>query len=153
LAARTNRFDVAKLLLEKGAEVDSRDSKNWTPLHIAAQQGSRDVVQLLIERGAAVNAQMTQGWTPLHSAASKGHETVLGLLVFAGGDTRITDDHGQSPESIALNLGRRWQCAPNYFLAMPRDYPGPINICVEGGKVIWSGDIPDGFTIVPNPRM
>lgn len=52
----------------------ARDSVGHTPLHWAAQYGSRATIQTLLDAGANVNAW---GWyeeTPLHSAAHWGRK-------------------------------------------------------------------------------
>ena len=51
-AAKENRSDIARALIDRGAEVDARAEYGWTPLHAAAYKNSLDVARLLIERGA-----------------------------------------------------------------------------------------------------
>ncbi|XP_023234600.1 protein phosphatase 1 regulatory subunit 16A-like isoform X1 [Centruroides vittatus] len=51
--------DMMKLLLEFGANVNTKDSEQWTPLHAAATCGHLHLVKYLISKGAdllAVNA-------------------------------------------------------------------------------------------------
>jgi ankyrin repeat protein len=43
---------VVKLLLEKGAELETEDRHGWTPLSYAARNGHEAVVKLLLEKGA-----------------------------------------------------------------------------------------------------
>jgi ankyrin repeat protein len=44
---------VVKLLLEKRADVESKDTRNgWTPLSWAALKGHGAVVKLILEKGA-----------------------------------------------------------------------------------------------------
>jgi ankyrin repeat protein len=43
--------DVIKLLIEKGANVSTKDKKGRTALHIAAQSGNMEVVEMLLEMG------------------------------------------------------------------------------------------------------
>jgi ankyrin repeat protein len=43
---------VVKLLLEKGAELETRDRHSQTPLSQAAEKGHKAVMKLLREKGA-----------------------------------------------------------------------------------------------------
>ena len=52
---RDGHVDVAKVLIQNGADVSSKKT-NWTALHIAAEKGHVDVAKVLIENGADVNA-------------------------------------------------------------------------------------------------
>ncbi|XP_034038912.1 protein fem-1 homolog A [Thalassophryne amazonica] len=47
---------VVALLVECGADVESRDCENNTPLHIAASNDSADIMMLLLEAGAHFDA-------------------------------------------------------------------------------------------------
>jgi len=56
MASQEGHIDCVQLLLESGAEVDTRNDKGATPLHLAARNGHIEVVQFLIEHHADVNA-------------------------------------------------------------------------------------------------
>ncbi|KAB8079278.1 ankyrin repeat-containing domain protein [Aspergillus leporis] len=76
---------VVALLLQRGVNVNVRNSRGQTPLHIAAQNGQLDVVRLLLaSQQIDVNARDQQGSTPLHLASEKGHVEVVQLLVAHG---------------------------------------------------------------------
>ena len=51
-AAEMGHEAVVKLLLEKGADVESKDDVGQTPLSWAARGGHKAVVKLLLEKGA-----------------------------------------------------------------------------------------------------
>lgn len=51
-AAALGQRDVAELLITKGAAVNARDNKRWTPLGWADIKGRNDVVNLLDKHGA-----------------------------------------------------------------------------------------------------
>lgn len=62
LACSSGYFELARVLLAMGANVDDRGSKgDLTPLMDAASQGHVEIVKLLINHGADVNAQSACG--------------------------------------------------------------------------------------------
>lgn len=79
-AAVSRDTGVAFLLIEHGAEVNSRQQGGWTPLHAAAHNGDVGLVSALVSAGAEVDAVDDQGLTPADLAREKGHDDVLALL-------------------------------------------------------------------------
>ena len=59
-------LEVARMLIERGADVSARDNVRQTPLHLASQEGQYEVSHMLIKRGASLSAQDKDGQTPLH---------------------------------------------------------------------------------------
>ena len=69
VAAKRDRLEVARALLDHGADVDFLDigGSRATPLHTAVKWGaSPELIELLLERGAYVNAKDATGMTPLN---------------------------------------------------------------------------------------
>jgi hypothetical protein len=60
-----------KVLVEKGATLNVKNAKGWTPLHFAAKKGDPDFILMLIDWGADVNIQNLQGRLPSDLASSK----------------------------------------------------------------------------------
>jgi ankyrin repeat protein len=86
--------DAARLLLDRGADVDAH-GRGWmtgTPLNSAAAGGHADVARLLLDAGADPNARQASGWTPLHSAAHNGDLELVELLLAGGADPAATND-------------------------------------------------------------
>ena len=80
-AAQYGHLEVVKLLVEKDAEIETKDSKyGQTPLSWAAENGHLEVVKLLVEKDAEIENTDTDGRTPLSWAAAKGHLEVVKLL-------------------------------------------------------------------------
>ena len=77
-----------KLLLEKGAELDSKDTiYGRTPLSWTAKTGREAVVKLLLEKGAEVDFKDIGDQTPLSWAAvKKGAELEPKEQVQGGGE-------------------------------------------------------------------
>jgi ankyrin repeat protein len=58
LAALRNQHEAARLLIERGADLDAREfPDNAAPLHFAAMYGDLDMVRLLVEAGADVDGR------------------------------------------------------------------------------------------------
>lgn len=68
-------------LLANGAEVDSRDGDQATPLIAAALNDQPAVAELLLSKGADVMARNAGGFTPLHAAAYSGSVPIAELLL------------------------------------------------------------------------
>ncbi|XP_030220497.1 protein fem-1 homolog A [Gadus morhua] len=73
---------VASLLLECGADIDSRDLDNNTPLHVAAANGCPKIMALLVSAGAhfdATNAKRKAAYELLEEQSSPGHPAICPL--------------------------------------------------------------------------
>lgn len=80
-AARRNRADVVRLLLDLGVPVDVHDALNKQALHEAAWHNAVDAAQVLIERGADVDAKESQyGAPPIGWAAHGDRQEMIELL-------------------------------------------------------------------------
>ena len=89
LAAFFGQRDLARLLLDRGADVNARSksdqvARDNTPLHAAAANSQVDVATLLVERGADVNARDGSGFTPLALAANSRSDLLMLLLLEKG---------------------------------------------------------------------
>jgi ankyrin repeat protein len=60
--------DIARLLINRGANPNQTDPEGWTPLHTAVDLGRLSMIRLLLDKGADPNKQTTQGYTSLHLA-------------------------------------------------------------------------------------
>src|ERR1700683_4933882 len=97
LAAFFGKLDAARLLLNKGAEVNARSTNAMEnmPLHAAAAGKHAEVARLLIDRGASVDARQHGGWTPMHAAAQNGDVPFATILVEAGADVSARAENTQ----------------------------------------------------------
>jgi ankyrin repeat protein len=59
-------FQIAELLLQKGADPDTGDQYSNTPLHRAASKGHVKLVKLLLQFNVDVNYRDSQKSTPLY---------------------------------------------------------------------------------------
>jgi ankyrin repeat protein len=74
------RGDVARVLIDAGADVNARQHGGWVPLHSAAANGDRDIVDLLIARGADRKAANDAGVSAAAIARERGHAALADFL-------------------------------------------------------------------------
>jgi ankyrin repeat protein len=79
-AAAAGAVDSARLVLEKGAGIDPRDTRGQTPLHIAVICNQPKMVRFLIDRGADRNARTKEGQTPLDLAPTERGAAIAEML-------------------------------------------------------------------------
>jgi hypothetical protein len=72
--------EVARLLIERGADVNAAQTAGYCPLHQAAVAGREDLVRLLLDAGADKIARCDRGKTPTEYARERGHTAVAALL-------------------------------------------------------------------------
>ena len=90
LASFFGHVQAAKLLLERGAEVNSASRNDFEvmPLHSAAATGDSEVryelAKLLLEHGADPNARQQDEFTPLMAADQHEDDRLRALLVEHG---------------------------------------------------------------------
>ena len=103
IAASGNDLQKVVLLLEKGAEVNARNTDGKTPLMFAARGSSTpEIVALLIEKGAEVNARNTNSWTPLMFAAENSSTPeIVQLLLEKGAEVNARNTAGYTPLKFA----------------------------------------------------
>jgi ankyrin repeat protein len=77
-----NRIDMARLLIERGADVNHEDKKGMTPLLYAASIdfGDSAMVELLLKSGARTSARTKEGLTALDLARKYKNRHLLASL-------------------------------------------------------------------------
>jgi uncharacterized protein len=80
-AAVNGHIEIARLLLQNGAEVNAKGYNGSTPLQFAAEEDNVDILHLLVENGANLEAQNDHGWRALHFATYYGHLHIIQELI------------------------------------------------------------------------
>jgi ankyrin repeat protein len=73
--------DLAKLLLDNGADVNAKAATSITPLHLAASRGNQVLIDLLLAKGADKSAKMENGMRPADLARERGFPAAAQSLV------------------------------------------------------------------------
>jgi ankyrin repeat protein len=125
LAAFFGKPEVARILLDAGASVDTYTTNDFAnqPLHAAAAGRHVEVCRLLLAAGAGVNATQHGGYTPLHEAAQHGDAEMVELFLSAGADPTVAVADGGTPADLADAAGH--VDVANRIREVASDRPGP----------------------------
>jgi ankyrin repeat protein len=105
-AAHCGQLEVARLLMDGGADPSRPTGDGDTPLMLAAGHGRLEVLQLLLARGANLDmAHGMQGTTAFHFACFGNQPDCVAALVLAGCDVGLKDSGGETGREIAERLG------------------------------------------------
>lgn len=127
--------EIAKYLIEQGAQLAHQDNDGFTALHYAAKNGHLEVVKMLVERGADLNVfpdetKFYRGETPLNSACSYSNTNdknleVVKYLVEKGASMVKINFCFQSPLTNCMNS--KAPLSAQYLLEMGADPNVPNN--------------------------
>lgn len=79
-AVAGGQVEAVRLLLDHGADPNTRQTGGMTPLHLAAQKGNLQIVLLLLLNGADLHQKNDTGETALDMARQANHMEVVELL-------------------------------------------------------------------------
>ena len=118
IAAKENAINLARQLIEMGADVNSEDWKCRTPLHIAATYAGSKMIDLLLDNKAQVEVVDDLDHTPLHAAVlgKRPQDTVAYLI-----NAKAKVDTRTSIGETALDL------------AIERDLPAIASLLLDRG--------------------
>lgn len=121
LAALFHQTEIAKLLIEYGADVNlaAKNVSRVTPLQSAVAKENYELCTILLKAGANPNIAQMQNATALHSAVYRGNLALTKLLVENGAFITTKMYTGETAMSIAENKG--YQEIKDYLLAAQAD--------------------------------
>lgn len=103
LAVKKNALNLARLLVQKGADPNLRDDSGATPLHAAVGTGTEEMVQLLLDHGADTEVEDCLGSTAIQRALSRRRDDLIILrLIEKGANIEARDCSWRTPLSIAI---------------------------------------------------
>ncbi len=110
IAFDRQNYWVVQLLVERGADVNMRDQKGDTPLHMVEPRVydsmgpleaiRHKTIELLVSKGADIGARNNRGQTPLHLYVNRYRgcfEETIDLCISKGADVNAKDNDGYTP--------------------------------------------------------
>lgn len=80
LACREGNFEIAKTLIDSGANINATDNEGWTPLMRASLAGQAQIVEFLLARDAQANFLNSVGESAIIHATTSNCNECLGLM-------------------------------------------------------------------------
>lgn len=116
LAAQYGHESVVRLLLDCGANIESKGPGRLTALAAAAKFGYLPIVKALLSHGAEIDAIDGTYATPLHLASQGGHTETVRFLLENHADVKHRDSRGYSTLVVAAAGGCKEtvQCLLDY---------------------------------------
>ncbi|XP_050405831.1 transient receptor potential cation channel subfamily A member 1 homolog [Patella vulgata] len=106
VAAKEGFLDIVKCLLENGADLDSKNEEEQTPVHLAARYGRTIIVKELVKHDkSVVYDEDEDSNTALHLAAMYGHDKVVEILIEFGSDVAARNYNQWTPLDLAASKG------------------------------------------------
>jgi len=107
-AASKNHVEIARMLLENGADVNAQDKYGNSPLHRASALGHMNITQILLkQKGVRVDLTDREGNTPLHIAVEDENDSVALCLVRHGADINRQNNMERTPLDLAKTADLR----------------------------------------------
>ena len=107
-----------RVLVQRGADIDTQDSNQWTPLMVAAMNGNYPVVSLLIREGANLQLEAKDGKT----ARNFAEEAFVETSAKASGNLKLKRQNSDLRKIINLLPG-----GDDEDLLTPKQYDSPMS--------------------------
>jgi ankyrin repeat protein len=132
--------DLARFLIEHGADVTAQDNNGSTPLHqlSGSNSGNVELATFFVEHGADVTAQDKNRSTPLHKVLElrRGNVDLARFLVEHGAEVTAQDKDGSTPLGLASASGIT-ELADILATALPNPKAGRLSSVWRRLQKVW----------------
>lgn len=91
----TNSYEMMKLLLDAGADVNCADKEGSGPLHLVSSHTGLFLIDMLLSYGADIDTRNNKGMTPLIYACSQRNIYCAEALIGFGANVHLRDNTGE----------------------------------------------------------
>ena len=145
LAIKNGNYNIAKLLIDKKAEINSRTPQGDSPLMLLLKTGIDEALAKgLIKRGAEVNIRNYWGSSPLLLAISNNYpKNIVNLIINKKANITIRNNNGLTPLHASIIRGEKELIEillnKNANInALDNDGNTPFQMAVKNGKEFLS---------------
>ena len=138
-AAGFGHMEVLEFLVARGANVNARDPRGLSALHLTVYTGQMQSLRFLLDKGADTRASGPSGMSPLHFAVKESPE-IAGLLIQRKADVGARDDYGNTALILAARAGVQdvvrllVESGADVNAANPLTGDGPLDVALQEGR-------------------
>lgn len=107
IATEQGHFDIVKMLVEHGADLDGRGPSSLNPLSIAAKKGFTQIAKYFLAKGVSCHATDDSERTSLHQASIGGSVEITRALLAKGAIWSQEDCNKDNALHLAIRSCRR----------------------------------------------
>uniref|UniRef100_T1JED5 Histone-lysine N-methyltransferase n=1 Tax=Strigamia maritima TaxID=126957 RepID=T1JED5_STRMM len=144
-AAEFRHKDIARFLLDCGADPNVRDNEQNIALHWAAFSGSSEICELFLNRECDISSVNEHGDTPLHIAARQDNYDCIMLFLTRNADISAQNKEGKTPIMCCLDKNSQSWMA----LSMSRQLRHFAKSSISRSEQILHRDITHGKEMCP----
>ena len=102
-AIHNGYYDIAKILIDAGADINKQNKLGGTALSVAAFNKDKEILKLLIDNNVNLNSKLKKdGHTPLICASHEDNTDIVKILVEASADVNIKDNDNMTALNYAV---------------------------------------------------
>ncbi|XP_055853420.1 ankyrin-1-like [Episyrphus balteatus] len=124
-ATENEDFEIVKILLKKGANVNSTTADGHTPLHLACKTGNVETIDLLLSNNVDINARAHNKLTPLYIAVENSRREAAKFLM--DHEAQINDEFDNGKTILSCAVDKRLSLIVNDILQYSPDVNNIIN--------------------------
>jgi ankyrin repeat protein len=106
-AAQSGDTATVKRMLDKKADINTKDNSGETPLLAAIKNRRPETIRFLVSRGANLNVKDIAGETALLIAIKMGDTNSTELIASSGADLDAKERYGDTALALAIKNGQR----------------------------------------------
>ncbi|MEX0848962.1 MAG: ankyrin repeat domain-containing protein [Candidatus Dependentiae bacterium] len=121
-----HKFEIAKVLLDAGADPKIPDINNVTPMHAVADSDNVELIPELLKHGANIDARTNSGRTPLAISMYKDQKDTMEKLIQSGASII------PALKMLLIKKDPRWKILSSKLIEQSKAQKAKCPICLEG---------------------
>ncbi|XP_074008689.1 CARD- and ANK-domain containing inflammasome adapter protein-like [Numenius arquata] len=138
-AVQENLHGIVAALIDRGADINTCNEMQYTPLLLACETGKAESAEVLLEKGANFRIKTPASDTALHLAVQAGAASIANLLLRKGMEVNLVNQGDETPLHVAALHNKRALVgllvnAGAKINAVTKEFVTPLHIASQRGN-------------------